>query len=136
MPERRTHHSVPLTYKPKLDAVFGGRCGQTIRLGRRYAAGDTVLFFEWMGRPYRSKWGRRLKVTLTTAYPLVLCGDGVVYAHDIPIMAEWGDCDRLAEDDFIDPPTGPELKRVLESFHGPITGPVEAQILRWPTNDA
>ena len=132
-------HSVPLSYKPKLDAVFSGACRQTIRLGRRYAVGDTVLFFEWTGRPRRSRWGRRITVKLTAVDKAILHPAGMAVLMGVAgwVTMPWDGCDgntiaTVAVADFIDPPTGEELKRVLEAFHGPfpVEG-VEAQILRW-----
>lgn len=132
-PKRRTHHSVPISYPPKMDAVFDGLCRQTIRMGRKYAVGDRVTFFEWSGRPYRSKWGRRLRVVLDVVQNIVLYPEGIMSSMVIPIATDWDAeaIDALAAADFIDPPTGVELKRVLEAFHGPITKPIETQILRW-----
>jgi len=125
-------HCIGLAYKPKADALFAGTCRNDIRMGRRFRVGDTVTIYEWEGVPYRkgSKWGRRLTVTLNCAYPVILSQEGVVLCHDIPISVPWVIADGLATDDGIDPPTGAELKRVLESYHGPLTGQ-EAQILRW-----
>ena len=134
-------HSVPLSYQPKLDAVFDGRCRQTIRMGRRYRPGDEVLFFEWTGRPYRSKWGRRRRVTLTSALPITLRDDSyVLHVTDrarsalpaLPVSWSWPEADGLASRDWIDPPTGEELRRVLESFHGPFPrGGMVGQVLGW-----
>lgn len=126
-------HVMSITYKPKIDAVFDGRCRQTIRLGRRYTVGDEVLIYEWTGRPRRSKWGRRMRVTLTDAFNITLAGGGIGL-EAFPDEGEYSWRSRLADayaaQDFIDPPTGEELKRVLEAFHGPLTGQ-PAQILRW-----
>lgn len=130
-------HSVPVTYPPKRDAVFEGRCTQTIRLGKRYERGDEVLLFEWTGQPYRSKWGRRKRVRLTAVLDALLTAEGVVWAEPGACgwnLAQWGSpkSDELAARDGIDPPTGNELKLVLEMFHCPfpLEG-VDAQILRW-----
>jgi len=137
--KRRTRHCVPMTYGPKVDAVFDGGCRQTIRMGRRYAVGDTVTFFEWTGKPYRSPWGRRVVVKLTFIADIKLRPDGMAWNVDgrpgkraVWQTEPWESafCDRVAKRDGIDPPTGAELKRVLESFHGPLTGQA-AQVLRW-----
>lgn len=142
----RKHHSVPISYPPKLEAVRKGDCRQTIRMGRRYAVGDRVTLFAWSGEPHRSKWAWKRNEVLLVAADIMLAITGITAENEF-----WGDtvvCDLmsrgftcagwgaiatdiLAEMDFIDPPTGFALKAVLEGFHGPITEPVTAQVLRW-----
>ena len=130
------HHMLPMSYKPKKDAVFAGRCKQSIRLGRRFAVGDTLTIFEWQGKPRHSKWGRRIPATVTSVVDILLCRDQIMTERcSFPRLGSvlpWTDrdADQVAAADGIDPPTGPELKRVLESYHGPLTGQ-PAQILRW-----
>ena len=41
------------------------------------------------------------------------------------------EADRIAEKDFINPPTGDELKRVLFSMHKIPPEGLKAQIIRW-----
>jgi hypothetical protein len=106
-----------ITYKPKIEAVFDGRCTQTIRKGDKVRVGDIITFHEWAGKPYRSKWGRRITVEVIAIQNMVLdcCwlhfGCGPLYFG----TAGWGtqDADRIAKLDFIDPPTGIELRELL-----------------------
>lgn len=67
---------IPMSYGPKLDAVFEGRCRQTIRKGDKYEVGQRRWIFEWSGRPYRSKWGRRMLVEIVKVCRLGLTEDG------------------------------------------------------------
>jgi hypothetical protein len=132
---KQKHHSLPMTYEPKIPAVFAGRCTQTIRVGRKYAKGDSLLIFEWTGQPYRSKWGRRLKAKVVLALPVLLGPNGVYcdYGDHIKWFG-WGTffANSIATLDGIDPPTGEQLKAVLEAYHGPFPPEgVEAQIVRW-----
>jgi len=113
-------HSVPLTYKPKADAVFSGRCCQTIRKGTKYAVGDRLLLFEWTGRPYRSKWGRRLRARVVGCTVLAVNSHVLVWAYE-GRWAVWnGGCaSNLAAADGIDPPTGEALRDTLKRLNGP-----------------
>ena len=55
-------HILPLTYKPKIPDVLGGKCTQTIRpisYTKPKNKGDLVMFHGWSGKPYRSKWSFR-----------------------------------------------------------------------------
>lgn len=141
----RTHVKA-LTYAPKIPGVLSGKITQTIRPYLRNApekavsSGDFILFHGWEGKPYRSPWSWRLKVQV----------DSVIYASAYPngmylsyapgfkqrvySFMPW-DCsaaDDLAHRDGIDPATGIELKRVLESLGGKITDAgVGLQIIRW-----
>ncbi len=113
---------MPMIYKPKLNAIFSWRCRQTIRKGRKYAVGQVRWVFEWSGKPYRSKWGRRMLVEIVQvddclaheAVIQIVDGLGRIvrgcYWHDQP-------ADRLAAADHIDPPTGVELRNVLKGLN-------------------
>lgn len=113
---------IPMSYGPKLDAVFGGTCTQTIRRGRKYAAGQRRWIFEWSGPPYRSKWGRRMLVEIERV--------GLIEAGEEAMCFKWADgenmfccnwaapqADELAAADFIDPPTGVALRDVLKGLN-------------------
>jgi hypothetical protein len=133
------HHSLPMTYEPKIPAVFDGTCTQTIRVGRKYAEGDSLLIFEWSGTPYKSKWGRRMRARVTEVRPVILTPGGIDDSANTgpehrPCIIRWNSiiAKWIALHDGIDPPTGEELKRVLEAFHGPFPPEgIEAQIVRW-----
>jgi hypothetical protein len=140
-----THHSLPITYLNKADAVFAGACNQTIRMGDRYRVGDRLTIYEWSGKPYQSKWGRRIKAEVVETFGIKISDKGIATENlintrfgfpSMPIVL-WGENtgeyqSNIAELDGIHPPTNHELRRVLESFHGPFTDePVEAQIIRW-----
>lgn len=142
------HHSMPMTCKDKLDRVFTGEIRQTIRQGRRYQVGDALTIFEWMGTPYRSKWGRRMDVIIVQAIPIFVDENGVRQIHDrveygphticstTGAMSEWGSSvvlDMLADLDGLKPPTSVHLKEVLFKLHPDLDfekGEV-FQVVRW-----
>ena len=127
-----------ITYRPKIEPVQDGRCTQTIRKGRKVSVGDEVLFHGWSGRPYRSKWDWRKRVTVTTVLPIIVYEEGIAKPSmnkdfvSGPVC-HWGDnyCDYLATKDFIEPSTGYELCDVLFGLNGAPAGPEEYQIIRW-----
>lgn len=132
-----TKHVMPMTYQPKRDAVFNGKCTQTLRLGRKYEVGDSILIFEWSGKPYRSKWGRRVRVKVTDVLDCGVSDPGIVFPLGMHTpMVAWKDpaANYLALLDGIDPPTGVEWKRVIMSLNGLKTfgpGALPSQIVRW-----
>ena len=138
-----------ITYKPKIDAVYRGVCNQTIRAGWKSKVGDKVLLHAWEGAPYRSKWSWRKTIVLGDVFNIVAYERGfLIRAHeyidsvdrirvvetgiDDKRMILWSsdDANYLASRDFISPPTGEELKKVLSKWHDLKNG-VEMQILRW-----
>ena len=129
-----------LTYSPKVEAVRDGRCTQTIRAGWQKQEGDQVAFHGWEGVPRHSRWSWR-----TEYFPLIEVIDiRVVVAGIIMqdtsrlnlgwIWYPWKDpiVEGIAERDFIFPPTGKELGRILLSMHkiDNLNGS-PFQILRW-----
>lgn len=126
--------NIPMTYPPKIPKVRDGTCTQTIRFGRKYHVGDEIRYFNWSGRPYRSKW-----ILLTGYMPLIEVIDvyignctfgyvssGCGYKWHSPII------DEIARLDGIEPPTGEALRDVLISKNGKIPAEGrEAQIIRW-----
>ncbi len=120
-------HVRAMTYQPKIDAVFSGVCTQTIRPGHDVAVGDEILFHTWTGKPYRSKWGKRLRVRVKEVIDIVMKPDGIVVDGAIH---SWNSeyVNHLAELDHIDPPTGQELRNVLCEYN---SEQFEAQIIRW-----
>lgn len=129
-------HVKSFTYKPKIDAVFDGRCRQTIRRGNKVKVGDEILFHTWTGRPYASKWGKRIRVKVNKVFNVKLSDKGItekwVYGGN-PNQVTWfwegGMADWIAERDFIDPPTGLGLKAVLSEKNKNWEG--DYQIIRW-----
>ena len=71
-------HVMSITYQPKIEPVKDGRCTQTIRKGRRVAEGDEILFHGWSGRPYRSKWDWRKRVTVCQAIDIEISNRGII----------------------------------------------------------
>ena len=123
-----------LTYPPKIDPVFDGRCTQTIRKGRRVAEGDEILFHDWDDRPYRSKWNRRKRVTVTSVENIKISDTGIVFDSIDSIQPKTWDsfwATAMAIQDFIDPPTGEALRDVLFGLNGAPDVPEEYQIIRW-----
>lgn len=129
-------HVMAITYKPKIEPVKDGRCTQTIRKGRRFTVGDSVLIHGWEGRPYRSKWSWRMRVIITMAAPIVIHNEGISgvnrYGNIGAICHWWGNyCKTLAIEDSIEPATGEELKNVLFGLNGEPTESEQYQIIRW-----
>ena len=125
-------HVMAITYTPKIEPVRDGRCTQTIRKGRRFCVGDSVLIHGWAGRPYRSKWSCRMRVEVQHIQNISIDARGINRAsHAIPLEWDSARVDEIAEKDFIEPATGEELKKVLFGLNG---APIKAepyQIIRW-----
>jgi hypothetical protein len=111
-----------MTYAPKIERVFSGEITQTIRRwwpGQpKKMIGDDLLIHTWEGKPYRSKWGKRLYGIVT-------------YAEIVDLLnLSVEELDELAILDGIVPPNGEELKRTLARLnHGCLSG--DYQIIRW-----
>jgi hypothetical protein len=139
--------NLPLTYPQKIEAVRTGKCTQSIRFCTiskskkhpgeiiRKQAGDRVRFYIWTGRPY---WSHPERITeymeLVNVENCRIREEGI---DDLRFQGEfglwdWDELDRLAELDFINPPTGEALRDVLIGKNGktPEEG-APAQILRW-----
>ena len=114
-----------ISYAPKLDDVFSGKCRRTTRLlsVRLIPAsklcptvGDEILFHEWTGRPYFSKWGRRIRVKVTDLSIMSITEDDVVFINGMTVAEEDGE--KLARLDGIKPATSDEYMRVLKEKNG------------------
>jgi hypothetical protein len=124
---------LPLTYRAKIPKVLSGKCTQTIRAGRKFKVGDMVSFHGWEGRPYRSKWSFRTPYwKVKIVFPIVIFEWGFYnkYLNESWQWYSW-QADRIAGKDFIGPPTGEELGRVLLSMHKIPSEGLPAQIIRW-----
>lgn len=123
-----------LTYEPKIEGVINGSIRQTIRPItdhlRPWRIGDSIAFHGWSGAPYDSEWSFRTQYNpVTFAEPIRGSAKGLIWRD---VLWEW-DCqvvEALAISDGIVPATGPELKRVLESYHSDIEGR-SFQVIRW-----
>lgn len=121
----------PLTYTPKIPGVLDGSIRQTIRVGRKLAAGDRVLFHGWEGKPYRSKWSFRTPYfTLLAVIPILIRPDGLLFESNGEVRP-WADLDEIAALDGIAPPTGEGLREVLLGMHQVPPSGVAGQIWRW-----
>ena len=122
-----------ITYEPKKDAVFDGRCIQTIRKGNRVSKGDEILFHDWVGLPYRSKWLNRKRVTVCKVIDIEISYDGVIDMADKKTIHLWESyaINNIAANDFINPPTGIELRDVLFGLNGATDELEKYQIIRW-----
>ena len=128
--------NLPLTYDPKIQPVRDGTCTQTIRTGRKFAEGDLVSFHGWSGRPYHSSWSFR-----TPYKPLWMVQDihitptGFLFYHNGKFFKEINWCSwemrELAKLDYINPPTGEDLRDVLMSKNKIPAYGIDAQIIRW-----
>lgn len=121
-----------ITYKPKIEPVRSGECRQTIRKGRRFSVGDSILIHGWVDRPYRSKWSWRIRVEVHKIQNISIDERGIHRASPaVPIR--WGSqtLKEIAEKDYIEPATGEELKNVLFGLNGVPTEPEPYQIVRW-----
>lgn len=127
-----------MTYAPKIHAVCVGDCRQTIREGNKVAVGDAIFFHGWEGRPYRSKWNWRKRVTATEVIPILVDWNvGIGYDDALRRFDAWRWCgwnseyaNDLAAKDFIDPPTGVALRDVLAGLNGKLHFE-HYQIIRW-----
>jgi len=152
MSHRRTTHIKAISYGPKKEAVRKGKCAQTIRVEAKepVMVGDKIIFHSWSKKPYRSKWGWRLRVVVTEAIYIMLHPDCILSRKKLEGCEStafisngngdwweyrWADLAYLAELDGIDPPTGEELERLLKSMHGDFEGGVPGQIIRWGFED-
>ena len=128
-------HVMSMTCPAKLEAVFSGECTQTIRLGGKYSVGDEILIHDWEGRPYRSKWGRRLRVVVVLVQDMILyekrfdlCFHGLTDS----IPKKWGGVmsDAIAIGDGLK--NGLTLKAELKHLNGirEFSGEI-AQIIVW-----
>ena len=125
-------HVMALTYEPKIEPVRSGECRQTIRKGRRFSVGDSILIHGWEDRPYRTKWSWRIRVEVQKIRNISIDKRGIHRAsHAVPIR--WGSqtLKEIAEKDYIEPATGEELKKVLFGLNGVPTEPEPYQIIRW-----
>ncbi len=142
--------NIPLTYKPKIEAVVAGTCMQTIRsctvskskkhpgLIIRKNEGDLIRFYRWTGRPYWSKPEPITKyMTIREVINVKIYPDGfsgLIEWRDNGewILTPWEHLEYLADKDGIIPPTGEALRDVLISKNGKIPKEgIEAQIIRW-----
>jgi len=122
-----------MTYQPKISAVQSGECTQTIRAvrkGRKVSVGNEILFHGWAGRPYRSKWDWRKRVVVYEVIDAELSSQGMYIDEVLHAWTSWYP-GRLAEYDFIDPPTGEALRDVLFGLNGASDEPEAYQIIRW-----
>lgn len=128
-----TTRNMSFTYPPKIEPVHLGLCDQSIRAGRRINMLDELLLFTWSGKPYRSPWLWRKRAICTEAIPIRVCLDGISLSECTRVPIRWDTpwMDSLASRDFINPPTGVELGRVLLKFHKIGEDGEQFQIIRW-----
>ena len=125
-------HVMALTYEPKIEPVRSGECRQTIRKGRRFSVGDSILIHGWEDRPYRSKWSWGIRVGVQKIRNISIDERGIHRAsHAVPIRWSSQTLKEIAEKDYIEPATGEELKKVLFGLNGAPTEPEPYQIIRW-----
>ena len=126
-------HVLSMTYAPKIDAVQDGMCTQTIRTMRKkeIKVGDSIMFHGWGGKPYRSNWNNKMRVTVTEVLYCFVSIEGMQFENNKII--HWDDIliDIIAMNDSIDPPTGLGLRDVLFELNGAPSTPVKYQIIRW-----
>jgi hypothetical protein len=134
-----TTHILAITYQPKVEGVRNGTIRQTIRAfnpENPRKVGDKLLLHGWSGKPYRSPWNWRREEKVTQVFEIECYADYFIdeenYVCNWGINDGWGRPSTLARLDGISPPTGLELKHVLESYHGKFTDkPVQMQVIRW-----
>ena len=125
-------HVKALTYTDKVDAVRSGTCRQTIRpAGKRpVGVGDTITFHGWTDRAYRSPWSWRLEVEVTEVIPAELSNSGMFINGVLHAWTSWYPA-RLAEYDYINPPTGEALRDVLFKLNDAPKELEQYQVIRW-----
>jgi len=119
-----------ITYPPKIEPVQDGRCTETIRKGNKVTTGDEILFHGWAGRPYRSKWDWRKRVIVVVVIDIVISVSGISIDGNLHAWTSWYPA-RLAEYDYINPPTGEALRDVLFGLNGAPKEPEPYQVIRW-----
>lgn len=147
-----TTHILGMTYEPKIQGVRHGTIRQTIRLynpKNPFKLGDRLIIHGWAGNPYRSPWSWRMNAVIEEIDHIWVDSEAWVLKDDYDLTHEryatalnpWDIphdvLDKIAKADGIDPPTGAELKKVLEAFHGPFpyAPMMEFQIIRWRVGD-
>lgn len=135
-------HVMAITYQPKIEAVRKGKCTQTIRMTDKFTVGDSILLHGWVGKPYRSKWSWIKRVTISRVINAYIDLDfgsreeekilHLFCSSKMIISFKWDhpEADKLAALDFIDPPTGIELRNVLTKLNK-AKGGNTYQIIRW-----
>jgi hypothetical protein len=142
-----TTHILAITYQPKIEGVKNGTIRQTIRPLSKVPrkVGDKLILHGWKGKPYRSPWSWRREEKVRDVFEMECYADHFVFEggdrlHFNPWkpirfkgkLDKWSLPLALARLDGISPPTGLELKHVLESYHGKFTDkPVQMQVIRW-----
>lgn len=124
-------HVLAITYKSKEDAIISGGCRQTIRPHRGIRVDDEILFHGWIDRPYRSGWSWRKRVTVKEVINIKINNVGVFILQNLHFEFYKWDSDKVNEHaklDYIDPPTGLELRKVLLKFS---KGEKWFDIIRW-----
>jgi len=149
-----TTHIMAMTYKPKIEAVFNGECGQTIRKYNPFnikQPGDKLIVHTWEGKPYRSKWGKRLETEIAEVKSRRLYWQwkkdeekpghymwdfsGCVWHRldedDLRILAER---DHIAKNEGQKTPVGwTNLMLVLAQLNGGSLANSEWDVIRWVT---
>lgn len=129
-------HVMSIAYEPKIEAVRSGECLQTIRKGKRFAVGDSIFLHGWTDpkKPYRCKWNNRMRATVTRVIPIDISHSGLLIEG---VFFSWDTsyADELAQLDFIDPPTGIELRDVLFKLNEAPTEPERYQVVIWEVTD-
>ena len=123
------NHKLTMAYSPKIPAIDAGTCTQTIREGRKVKPGDTIEFIHYSGIPHQTApdWNKTIKVS--SVLPIL------IYSHGIrhKINYDWNHAfiHNLARKDGMNPGTGQELKKILNSYCRLTKIPREYQIIRW-----
>lgn len=129
-------HVMAITYKPKIEPVRNGKCTQTIRMTDKFKVDDQILLHGWNGLPYHSKWSWRKRITISEVINVQIDFDfGIKAFYPNNVYFSWfgwddPEADKLAALDFIDPPTGIELRNVLTKLNKAKAGTIY-QIIRW-----
>lgn len=144
-------HVMALTYKPKIEAVKNGTCGQTVRLlhkgpdplpqditKRLKRPGDEILMHTWEGKPYKSKWGWQGRLVLSEVLEIYYM-DGWRWSifdeghgsHCYPLNRY--ELLDIVKRDHIDPPTIEEWERTLMRLNGMDSlEDTDWEVIRWP----
>lgn len=128
-------HIMAITYPPKIEPVMRGLCTMTTRPGWHREVGDEILIHTWDGKPYRSKWGNRIRWEIIGLMNIKINAEGIdLYSdfieptdnHNDNLWIEesyrWEQLDSIARMEFIEPPTGLAFRDVLKSMYGELKG--------------
>jgi hypothetical protein len=127
-------HVKAFTATFKIPSVLDGSCTQTIRPygNKPVKVGDEILFHGWSGRPYRSPWSWRKRITVTAVTNIIISYHHGIRGLNHQIYSNWGEIATivLAKLDGFDCPLS--LRDWMEEAHNlSKKGERSFQVISW-----